>query len=475
MSEIPMNQNEMESRSNILIVDDDLNNLRMISLCLKDTGHKILVAQDGASALDKAKFAQLDLILMDVVMPNMDGFETCLRLKEMKAVKDVPIIFMTSLSDMKNKVKGFQVGGVDYLTKPIQFEEVLARVSTHLRIQENKKLLEYQKRELEIKSEEEAASNEELIALNEELIALNEEMTAVNEEMNAVNEELKDTNEKLTNENNERKNAEKALDQSNLELIDTISELKSMQTYLIQAEKMVALGNLVAGLAHEINTPIGIGVTAASNLKQLTDGFVHLVEEKPEEKDSVKEYINDIQLSSDIILKNLERAGRLIQNFKLVSTDQSHMEKRTFNLKTYTDEVLLSLKPMTKKTNINILLECDHIEIKSYPGSFSQIISNLVVNALMHAFDEEDLGTISIDIRKIERLLKIVFTDDGKGMTEEVKNKIFDPFFTTKRASGGTGLGMYVVYNIVVQQLGGKIECTSELGKGTTFQLQFTT
>lgn len=446
-----LNKQERDIRegSTILVVDDDLDNLHMISVCLKDTGYRILVAQDGKSALERADLAEPDLILMDVVMPVMDGFETCKRIKSKAKHKDTPVIFMTSLSDMQSKVLGFQVGGVDYITKPFQFEEVIARLNTHLSIIKQKKLLEE-------KAEEEAAFNEELIALNEE---------------------LSDKNDKLTEEISERMRVENELEVANNELTSKIKELKTMQNFLVQSEKMVALGNLVAGLAHEINTPIGVGITASTNLSNLTKALSENISKISDHEmnlndTELNEYVDDINESSKIITNNLSKAGKLIRNFKLVATDQSNTMKRKFYIKDYINEVLLSISPAIKKSGHTVRVECDSsLEIESYPGIFSQVISNLVMNGLVHAFSEKG-GIINISVCGDYQHLTITVSDNGKGIDPRHLEKIFDPFYTTRRSKGGTGLGLYIVYNIVTQQLLGTIECKSEIDNGTDFIIE---
>ena len=306
-----------------------------------------------------------------------------------------------------------------------------------------------------------------LNALNEELTAMNEEMTGLNEELTAMNESLLNTNNLLQKEVEERQKAEKRL-------TELLEKQRSMQKYLIQSEKMAALGSLVAGVAHEINTPIGIGVTAASHLKQITGEFLKLCTTgAPRRKDMV-EYLDDLAGASDILLKNLERASRLIKNFKQVSVDQTSEARRKFNAKQYIGEILISLNPTLKKTRHSVTAECDEsLEIDGFPGSFAQIITNLVMNSLLHAYEPEDAGNIRISITSEKDGIGIIYADDGKGIASEVLPKIFDPFFTTRRGQGGTGLGLSVIYNIVVQQFGGTITCNSQPGQGTVFMIHF--
>jgi signal transduction histidine kinase len=178
--------------------------------------------------------------------------------------------------------------------------------------------------------------------------------------------------------------------------------------------------------------------------------------------------------TSMIILTNLERAANLIKSFKQVAVDQSSEVKRKFIVKNYIEEVLLSLKPQLKKTELQTIINCkDDLIIDSYPGALSQIITNLVMNSIIHAFDENASGTLTFSVNKEDMNLIFTYSDDGKGIASDVKTKIFDPFFTTGRAKGGTGLGLHIVYNLVTQTLGGTIECQSEPGQGSSFIIKF--
>ena len=308
---------------------------------------------------------------------------------------------------------------------------------------------------------------QELNALNQELTAMNEEMTAMNDELAAMNESLLFANDRLQKEVAERQRAEK-------DLTEALETQKNMQEYLIQSEKMQALGGLVAGVAHEINTPVGVGVTAASHLKQITEQFLELCSNGAPRRKDMTDYLEDMSEAADILLKNLERASQLIKSFKQVSVDQASETRRKFNVRQYLAEILLSMNPRLKKTRIEVMVDCgEELEIDGYPGAFSQIITNLVMNSLIHAFDPEAPGTISIVVTAPEQNVQIVFADNGRGIAGEHLPKIFDPFFTTKRGCGGTGLGLSVIYNIVVQKFGGTIVCDSHPGLGTVFTIQF--
>jgi len=261
--------------------------------------------------------------------------------------------------------------------------------------------------------------------------------------------------------------------QTNEELHHTLDSLQQTQVQLIYAEKMAALGDLVAGIAHEINTPIGIGVTAVSHLEQRIREMNRLLESNQLTRSIYTEFAGDAAQTTQIVHNNLNRAAQLIRSFKLVAVDQSCEQERRFNLFGYIHEVLTSLRPKLKKTQHNIIVDCPKtLEIYSQPGAFSQIITNLIMNSLLHAYDEDVFGNLKILVEEGENYLKFVYSDDGKGMDKETQSKTFEPFFTTRRNKGGSGLGMHIVYNLVTHALKGSITCKSQLGKGTEFHLE---
>lgn len=250
--------------------------------------------------------------------------------------------------------------------------------------------------------------------------------------------------------------------------------LKLTQNELVQTEKMAALGRLVAGISHEINTPIGIGVTAASHLKQEVEGFNKDYKNETLTQSSFESFISTAVQSSDIILTNMDRAAQLIQSFKQISVDQSSDEVRSFYLKAYLNSIVTSLMPTLKSTGHTIEIICsESIQIESNPGVFYQIFSNLIMNSVIHGFEEKEHGQIVIVVNKEPHDLEITYKDDGKGIDKEGLAKIFDPFFTTKRDMGGSGLGTHIVYNLVTQKLNGTITASSHVGKDLTFNMHF--
>jgi len=395
-----MNANKQLHYQNytILIIDDNPSNLGVIVDYLGEYGFEIVVAKNGEIGVKRAKIIQPELILLDVLMPGIDGFETCRRLKADEKTGDIPVIFMTALDTQEDKVKGFEAGGVDYVTKPIQQEEVFARITTHLRI-----------RDLTI-------------------------------HLNAKVEELTKTRQEL-----------------------------------VQSEKMASLGRLVAGFAHELNTPLGVAVGSASMLQREAKKINGLMEQEEIDVDELLSALDVIDKGSDLTLSNLERAANLVTSFKRTAVDQTSDEVRSFDVPEVINDTINTLHSRFKKTDIEISVDCPKaLKVKSLPGALEQILTNLLMNSFIHGFNEgKNTGVIKINVQLNENHLQLEYSDNGKGIVPENLAKIFEPFFTTHRAHGGSGLGMYICYNIVTTRLHGTISCESTLGKGVVFRIDY--
>jgi signal transduction histidine kinase len=270
-----------------------------------------------------------------------------------------------------------------------------------------------------------------------------------------------------------KREAESALRTSKERAENALSELRDTQTSLIEAEKLAALGSLVAGVAHEVNNPVGISLTVASSLARRCEEFEREVEAGQIRRSRLAEFVAGNRDAANQLVTNLHRAGELIQSFKQVAVDRSHADRRSFDLKESVDQIVSSLRPGLKKFQVRLVVDVpDGIVMDSYPGPLGQVITNLFLNAINHAFPEGTSGTISIVARTSgPDQVHIVFRDSGVGMSEDVQRKAFDPFFTTKRGDGGTGLGLHIVYNLITRRLGGRIVLSSMAGAGTTFRI----
>jgi signal transduction histidine kinase len=238
----------------------------------------------------------------------------------------------------------------------------------------------------------------------------------------------------------------------------------------VEAEKMAALGSLVAGISHEINTPIGIGITAVSHLEGLARSTHEQNVKGLLETEKLNRMLEKTVEMSELALRNLQRAGELVANFKQVAVDQHIEEKCKMNLSEHLHSALLTLKPKLKRSIVTVSIDGPSgLVMVSYPGAIWQVVTNLVLNGILHAFEPDEEGSIKIIFRKVGKQVELSISDNGKGIEEAELSKIFDPFYTTRRHKGGTGLGLHIVYNIVTQLLKGNIVCSSIPGEGTTF------
>ncbi len=270
-----------------------------------------------------------------------------------------------------------------------------------------------------------------------------------------------------------KRNAE--LDQSNIELEHMVENLKLTQNKLVESEKMASLGSLVAGVAHEINTPVGVGLMGISQFIDETNAIRKRYQNGELTETMFEEFLTCAAELSEIVNKNLARTAHLVRSFKQIAVDQTSEEDRTINLKEYIDEVVFSLGSVIRKAKVTVSIDCanDFIVVTN-PGLISQVLTNLIVNSINHGFSHRGSGAVEIAVREDAKTrFVLTYKDDGKGISKDNLPKIFDPFFTTNRAEGGTGLGLNVTYNIVKNALDGSIECHSEPEKGVEFIVTF--
>jgi signal transduction histidine kinase len=387
----------------ILVIDDEEYIRDSVIGFLEDFGFEVLDAENGRIGLEVFDSRQPDLVLCDLRMPEMDGLEVLASVRHRNS--NIPIIIVSGAGNIADTVEALRLGAWDYIIKPIQDMNVLYH------------------------------------AVNKAL-----------ERADLIREKYR---------------YEKDLEAVNLQLRTSLETLEKTRDQLVQSEKMAALGELVAGVAHEINTPVGVGVTAASFLDAKTHEVKKIYEAGELKRSELENYLQTVEEVSNSILINMERAAELVSSFKQVAVDQSSENRRQFNLKEYIDEILLSLRPRYKKTEhtIEVLCEAD-IELNSFPGAFCQILNNLIMNSLVHGFQQIEKGTITVNISRRGKNILFVYRDNGRGMGPEEREKVFDPFYTTMRGKGGTGLGMSIVFNLITQTLKGSIECESYQARG---------
>ncbi|BAY89013.1 MULTISPECIES: hybrid sensor histidine kinase/response regulator [unclassified Tolypothrix] len=416
----------------ILLVDDNPNNLKVLSEAIQGHGWKALMATDGESAIEQTEYAHPDLILLDVMMPGIDGFETCRRLKANPITKNTPIIFMTALSETTDKVKGLEIGAVDYITKPFQQEEVIARLKLHLKIS-------YLTRTLEQRVQERTA-----------------------------------------------------------ELSQSIQRLQQTQLQLIQSEKMSTLGQLVAGIGHEINNPVGFLDGNTAHIKGYVNHLLRLIylyQEKlpdpdPEIEDLVEEI--DFEYITEDLPKLLTSMSQGISRLKDISLSlrtfaRADMSSKVeYQIHEGIDSTLMLLKHRLKdsgdRPRIHTITEYGELPpISCYPGQLNQVFMNIIANAI-DAFDEyyhnhshqaplneQNTLTITTSVDPQQQSVTICIQDNGPGMPPEVQARVFEPSFTTKPVGKGTGLGLAISYQIIVDKHNGQIRCFSMPGEGTKF------
>jgi signal transduction histidine kinase len=398
-------------RSKILVVDDQSSSIQTLFQVFK-ADHDVFMATSGPKALELCSSVQPDLILLDVVMPEMDGHEVCRRLKQSETLRHIPIIFITSLNEPADEAQGLELGAVDFIAKPFNTAVVRARVSTHLHLQ-----------------------------------------SALHQVQNAAT------------------TMEMRVQERTAELHRTLERLTLAQADLAKSEARATLSTLIAGVSHEMGTPLGNSLITADTLCDQSEAFAQRSAAGALRRSDLETFVKDVQHGADLIRRNLNRANELLSRFRQVAADQASEQQRVFDLANTVGEVVETIGPSLKRSPHRLIVNIPSgISLHSQPGALGQVLINLINNAYLHAFEPDGpAGQVHIDASATAMGVEIRVGDNGKGMSETVLSQIFDPFFSTKIGAGGTGLGMAIVQDLVQKNLQGRIRAESTPGIGTCF------
>lgn len=306
----------------------------------------------------------------------------------------------------------------------------------------------------------------DLLAKKQELETQNQQLIMEVEQRLATEEELKRLNEELEHRVYERT---LELEDSNESLRESLDELKRTQQYLIQSEKMAAIGSIVAGMSHEINTPLGVSVTTITYIETLIKDLQEALQENTLTKNGMKESLDEIRSGFEITFQNLRKGVELVQSFKVMANDQKQYERRKFNIYEYINSLVNDLRPDLTVYDIEFYIVCrKDLVIEGYPGIILHILSHFITNSIVHGFAKKKIGIISIEFLEKGDYYELLYRDNGEGIGETVIEHIYEPFLTTKRESA-SGLGLFIIYNLVTEYLNGTIKCISKPNEGTDF------
>ncbi|GJJ03333.1 hypothetical protein RugamoR64_38710 [Duganella rhizosphaerae] len=417
----------------VLMVDDRPENLTALAALLSDMelDLELVAANSGNEALRQSLKCDFALILLDVQMPDMNGLETATLLRTNPKTCHLPIIFVTAgMNEKHHLFKGYESGAVDYLIKPIEPLVLRSKVRVFCELYAQRMEIEYRKVNLEGMVRARTAE------LKESELRLRQ-----------LNEDLEGRVEQRT------------------------QELRRAMDQIVESEKLASLGGIVAGVAHELNTPIGNIVMMASALGERLSDLSKSAAEGTLTRSLLFTSVEECLNASVILVRSGQRAGELIDSFKKVAVDQTSQRRRVFDLRDTVGDILHTLGTALRHAQARVDLRIPAgIEMDAYPGDLEQIFSNLIMNSIRHGFGA-DGGGIVIDARQSQGQIEIIYQDDGAGIAPELHRKVFEPFYTTKLGQGGSGLGMFIVHNLAHGVLKGDIKLDSACGKGVTFTL----
>lgn len=315
--------------------------------------------------------------------------------------------------------------------------------------------------------------DEQNLLLEQEVAKKTSSLSRTMLKMEIQQKELLEQKLNLQEENVRRSKTEQTLTTTNKDLIHSLNELNKAKERLLEAEKMASLGALSAEVSHEVATPVGISITSSSYLLEKIIGLQQSLDQNKISKKTIEKFIENASQSTELLINNLHRASELLTSFKHIAVDQTSDKVRMFNVSNYIDEIIQSIHPRLKKTSHRIKVHCDkNIEVYSHPGAIAQIIINLVINSIIHGFENINRGEITIDIKLYHNKLLIDYKDNGHGLSQEANENLFNAFYTTKSHKGGSGLGTHIVKNLVVDTLNGSITAHSEVEQGLSYHIE---
>ncbi|MCM2680183.1 sensor histidine kinase [Echinimonas agarilytica] len=337
--------------------------------------------------------------------------------------------------------------------------------------------LSVEQQDLSIAKSKMAKLNKELNRSNHQLLdEVNRKTAHLQKALTELEEqkiELEANHDALLSEIGQREETENILKLQRCALQKTVADLEATQNQLVESAKFASLGELVAGVAHEINTPVGVTVTALSFLTERLDTLNTEFRDGTLTQGGMEQILTDCSQSCDLMTSNLHRAAKLISSFKQVAVDQSSESVRQVQLSSYIKDVVTSLQPELKRGQHTVNISCaGDLYLTTRTGALSQVITNLVMNSVIHGFEEKAKGVIEISIQQEQGQIEITYSDNGKGMNDDSLKRLFDPFFTTRRGKGGSGLGAHLVYNLVTHSMKGAIIANSQEGMGLTYTIQ---
>ena len=398
---------------------------------------------------------------------------TCLVFLFMSAFRSM---LTTPLNELTQQITDFNLDDPDSSKLDLSLEE-----GNELKVLEtsyNKlidEIIEYQFKLAGTRDELEQANrrlDDQNISLEEDVAKKTATLSKIMLDLEQQKDELLVNQKELRQENENRQFIEDELRKRNSELATSMETIKLAKDQLVESERMASLGGLVAGIAHDVNTPLGVGVTATSFLQDRVNKLQEAYEDKTLTGNTMSSFLSEAQQTITLLTNNLNRASDLISSFKQVAVDQTSEAEREINVSEYLGEVVQSLAPSFKKTQHTIDIQCpENLTIKCAPGVLAQILTNMIMNSLIHGFEHKAKGSIEVNISQQEDNLLINYSDNGQGLEEGTLARHFDAFFTTRRGKGGSGLGTHIMYNLVTQALKGDIKAFSEADKGLQYKI----